>query len=107
MKEFKNAGLVLDALMKSHRIGQVALALDTGLTTKTINMICKGNAGHITADVAAKLEHYFPLRSAEYWLEMDMKNKLHKAREKLQKKVNEDKQKADKFLKEIDSDEKT
>lgn len=106
MNEFKNAGLVLDALMKSKGIGQVSLSIDTGLTTKTINMICKGKTGHLTPDVAAKLEHYFPIRSAEYWLELDMKHRLMKAREKVQKKVNEDKEKANEFLKELKADEK-
>lgn len=101
MTEFKNAGLVLDALLKSKGIGQVSLALDTGLSTKTINMICKGNVGHLTPDVAARLEHYFPVYSAEYWLELDMNHNLNKAREKLKKKIAKDKLEADKFLAEL------
>ncbi len=102
--EFKHAGLVLDALLKQKRVGQISLALDTGISSKTINMICKGNTKHISAEIAAKLEHYFPVKPAEYWLELDMKHQLFKARKKLQVEVDKEKIQADKFLSELDKE---
>ena len=98
MSKFIHAGLVLDALLKSNGIGQVSLALDTGISSKTINMICKGNTKHISAEVAAKLEQYFPLKTAEYWLELDMQHMLEKERKKLKLKVSKSKKDANKFL---------
>lgn len=63
--------------------GQIALAYDTGYTTRHINKLVRGTA-LITAEFALALEkHLPPYEPAEYWMELDSKYRLHLAREKL------------------------
>jgi HTH-type transcriptional regulator/antitoxin HigA len=78
-----SAGIFLKNLLIENGIGQIILAQDTGLTTKTINSICKGKAP-ITPKVAVLFEKYLPPQKAEFWLVMEMKHKLSLARSELE-----------------------
>ena len=78
-----NAGTFLKNLLIEKGIGQIILAQDTGLTTKTINAICK-NKAPITPKVAVLFEKYLPPHKAEFWLDMEMKYKLSLARTELE-----------------------
>ena len=77
-----SAGEYLNILLKEKGIGQIILAQDTGLSTKTINSICKGKS-KITPKVAVLLEHYLPPEKAEFWLELETKHSLAAARNEL------------------------
>lgn len=78
-----DAGTFLKNLLIDKSIGQIILAQDTGLSTKTINAICKGKAP-ITPKIAVLFEQYLPPHKAEFWLEMEMKYKLSLARTELE-----------------------
>ena len=71
----RHPGEILKTRLDELGIGQIILSIDTGISTKTINSICKGKAG-VTAETAALLEQYLPPMSAEEWLELDYQWRL-------------------------------
>ena len=89
MNEFKHVGEVLNNLLLEKGVGQIILATDTGITPKTINGIIKGRCS-ISPYTAVLFERYFPVHTAEDWLNLQMDFDLKKARLKLEKKLSED-----------------
>ena len=78
------AGTFLKDLLKGSGIGQIILSQDTGLSTKTINAICK-NKVRITPKAAVLLEKYLPPYPAEFWLKMDMDLQVYIEKRQLEK----------------------
>ena len=74
-------GVLLKGVLVELGIGQIILAVDTGISAKHISTIIKGKSG-ISADTAILLEKYLPPHTAEHWLEMDYKWRLAEARRK-------------------------
>jgi addiction module HigA family antidote len=74
-------GVLLKGMLVELGIGQIILAIDTGISAKHISSMIKGKAG-ISADTAILLEKYLPPHTAEYWLELDYKWRLAEVRNK-------------------------
>ena len=91
MKKYKydgrHVGTLLNEMLIEKGVGQIILAIDTGLSPKTINSIIKGRAP-ITPYTAVLLEKFFPFKNAQFWLNAQMRYELSKAREHLKNDLN-------------------